>query len=184
MVLRVAWHNKINPIETIETLPLFIDDKVRIALVHQGVKPASFVDVYHTSVSPLILKETLSRFEIHCKIQERKFIKNNRQALCILALYFARDQHTLTGLLKTTTDTEFGHDFGFPTTAIDVYQCTPQKYEGNVPDHIERDTITFAQYILSNEYWQQELQTAQRWRDTIKRSSSHLYKKFLETKTI
>lgn len=76
----------------------------------------------------------------------------------------------------------FGELVGFPPTAVDAYVGSEQGRGGKLLDPVdlpavvrESESMAFAQYRLSKEHWREEIGTARRWAEEVKRVSPHLY---------
>ncbi len=178
-----------NPIETIENLPIFIDSRAAMVQVYKGVKPASFVDLEggYWEVRDLEmpspeemeqLKLDVASTGLSCLSRERR-IKLKRGLVSIPALYFGKDDESLQRLVNASSDEEFGLAFGFPQTAVDAYIGRIKKHDDRFPDDIPIDVLAFARFVRSADHWREELDTGRVWRDAVRDASPTLYAEYM-----
>jgi len=82
-------------------------------------------------------------------------------------------------------NTELGYLFGFPKSPTEAFQKFDMDLLVNkeeLPEDIKKeDFMAFAEFKLSKANWQQEIRTAKRWAEEIKKISPELYNKKVQS---
>jgi hypothetical protein len=99
-----------------------------------------------------------------------------------LTLYVAGDEHWLKRMQQADRERDpqlLGECFGFPPSAIKAYVDR----RALSPDRVRADTATlaFAQFMLSRDHSLEDLETAARWADAVKKLSPAIYEARVES---
>ena len=92
---------------------------------------------------------------------------------------------------KTEDDRIYGELSGFPVTAIEAYIANEKSSEDalpvvmsreELPDEIRKqDFMAFAEFMFSREHWRDEIETARRWSEEIRRVDPKLHARMVES---
>ena len=98
-----------------------------------------------------------------------------------MKIFIATDKENLEKISKAwkSDDTEsIGKVLGFPKTAVEAYSKKEDRlYFDELPAEIaQADYAKFASFTLSKNNWQEELETAKKWAEAMRKNSPNLYK--------
>jgi hypothetical protein len=87
-------------------------------------------------------------------------------------------------LSAADADRPHGELSGFPATAIDAFVAHGASDQPGLPLEVRQTpAVAFAGFMFSREHWRTELKTSQRWAETIRKVSPHIYKEYLQAFT-
>jgi len=187
--------------EKIEKMRCGLDEKMALLLVCHDAKPLG--DMEYVISSPEELEAFRSDMaileELGLVLHSAESDTHTDDALRdkkVVDVYFAKQKDVLDAVVQNDThnsDIVFGKAFGFPDTAIQAFENMCKTTEGvspstkrtfmwrrELPDDVKQSDvypyITFG--VLSKENWQEEIKTAQKWRDTAKREHPKLHEEY------
>jgi hypothetical protein len=101
-----------------------------------------------------------------------------------IEIFIANNQENLEKISKAwkSDDIEsIGKVLGFPKTAVEAYSKKEDRlYINELPAEIvEANYAKFASFTLSKNNWQEELETAKKWADAIRKNSPNLYREII-----
>ncbi|MBU0707505.1 hypothetical protein KKG41_04000 [Patescibacteria group bacterium] len=88
--------------------------------------------------------------------------------------------------LESNSDEELGEMYGFPESAVDAYSKNNKDESEliarkDLPEIIRKqDWSLFAAFRMSKENWENELETAKKWAETVKKICPEIYKEYIE----
>jgi len=195
-----AEKEKIN--ESVERMECGIDEKMEILLVVHDAKPAGDMEYVISS------KEDENNFKKTIKTlgylglnvissESDAHADDALQNEKIINISFSKNDELLVDDIKTLNEEEYdiknGKAFGFPETAVVAYVNMYGKGElpyeerdfvwrRELPDNIkETDVYPYITFgVLSKKHWQEEIKTAQHWKETIEKVNPKFHEKYLK----
>lgn len=192
-------------IELIEQAPLSLIERTELLLIYAKQKPATHIEIEASPKSPYNpqtntfkltlqeinrIKELLQHINLPFKIgKSKKFIPyihinetngdikqppfKEKILFCIGKNENFRDK--LFNAILNNDDEKQGHCYGFPETAIQAYLNRIERLDKEKESFNNQILGEFALFIMSKVFFHQELETSQRWHDTVRKLSPNLY---------
>lgn len=190
-------------IKLVEFAPIDLTDRTNLLLVLAQEKPATHIEIYQNCILnhktgiyelgslEIVARETMShlldQLNLPYWLSERT-LNNfdtrysgllNRYKSETFSVHVGKDETSLNALKNAKDSKDFGKALGFPETATMAYAGEIPKIEFGSDErdiYVPRGIIRhFAQFVLSKDHYKEELETAKRWHDTVKRTSPFLY---------
>jgi len=182
-------------VEKIESASIRVDDKVTLLLLKAGAKPAgeteiiseqwkegekpkhidkSYMENIERFLQDLELPFEIARAKIETKGDGKKFESIN--------IFAGKDKESLDKLMSAKTPEEFGKAYGYPDQSIDAFKDQENSMMAwELPDEVKQsDFYSFIMYRLSKDNWQQEIETAKLWAETVKANSPKIFEEYSE----
>lgn len=191
--------NKIESrINTLEKINCSIDARTAMIAVALGVKPSATLDLLQGDEPLDSIKQKMTDAGLFFdNLEEPPFkttvtfgnlvIQKSPSSVQVADLVIATSQEKAThiaNLFKSekTEDVTFeiGKSLGYPITSTEAYTGKREKYERGLDPFVERRIPGTLMFMLSKDYWQEELKTSIGWLQSIKEKSPELYKQIIE----
>lgn len=179
-------------VKIIEDMPLQLNKLIELLLIYSKQKPAT---VYHHYMDDLFaifyrgfenylkrITRSLEKINVCYHVGELQTIefKSNSDYYSPIEsnkpIYIAKDESWLERIIAADNEKdgyELGRCFGFPETAIQAFHGDRSPFMGHF--HDGNPLGYFTQFVFSEEYFEEELETSKKWHDTVKNLSSKLY---------
>lgn len=194
-----------NRLDIIKNAQLSPDDKLMLALVTLGKKPATFFGRgYGVGDEPLDpklmnefsdeflrIKKVLEGIQVPYKIDRTPAVYDGILFYRILAAKEARDLPRLAAVVGDQNETvenatELGRLMGYPETAIAAYRTDDQMdIDTEVPPEemaaLKKEGLGpfFHLFAFSRSHWAEEVQKMREWRDTVREKCPQLFSELL-----
>ena len=103
--------------------------------------------------------------------------KTKHELVFIIA---GKDKKSLNQLSSAKTSEDFGRAYGYPETSVISFEDKDKTMMAwELPDEIKQsDFYPFIMYRLSKENWQQEIELAKTWAETVRANSPQMFEEF------
>ncbi len=134
---------------------------------------------YQNTVSKL--EELLKKFSLPYSLTFHKKDDRDDEPRYEVAIFLVgKDEASLQALLDSDSAEEAGHAFGMPDTAVSAYVDSKIKNRETLPSEVlSSDYIHFLDFRLSEDHWQEELESVKRRAEEVKRLTPDLYEKII-----
>ncbi|MSR71644.1 MAG: hypothetical protein EXS50_03210 [Candidatus Taylorbacteria bacterium] len=186
-------------INILERISCSLDARAAMVVVALGLKPSASINLYKRDECIDQIKQKMRAaglffddidkppFKTEIKVGD-SIIQKSPGVVETASLAIARSQEVASRVAdlfrNTSEDREYqlGRYLGYPVTATEASLGKREKL-GDLHPFIERRIPSTLQFILSKDYWQEELKTSTGWLKAIKEKSPELYKQIIEEKS-
>lgn len=191
-------------IERIESAPVVgIDGKVGLLLLKTKDKPVSDIEVRGEAWNDGEGRKVVSEDDI-AKVEELirdlglvfkkekptemrwSSVGNSEEDIIFenITIHVGKDEESLKKILSAKTSQEYGEAYGYPQTAVELFNRGPDD-DGNTlmrwelpEEEMKSDYYPFIMFRMSKANWREEVETAKKWAQAVKRNSPKLFQEY------